>query len=94
MIIAFLGGIILGFIFFGGLYWSVRNLSTVKYPAFFMIASIILRMAILLIGFFFLINGDYKNLLAALIGVLFVRFVMVFNLQERKQPPNFEKQKE
>lgn len=92
MIIAFFGGIILGIFFFGGLYWSIQKLEKVRYPALFMTTSVMLRMIIFLIVFYFIFNGSYKNLLVAFIGFIGVRFFMIFNL--KKNISYSKKQKE
>lgn len=94
MFIAFLGGIVLGIIFFGGLYWTISLFDKVKYPAALMSISMIIRMAILLIGFYLLMNDNYMNLLLALVGVITVRIFMTFNLKKNSNQPISHKRKE
>ncbi|NLB20334.1 MAG: ATP synthase subunit I [Clostridium sp.] len=90
MILAFIGGILLGIFFFGGLYLTVERMQKVKHPALFMIFSLLLRMAILLLGFFLLMNNQYQNLLAALVGVIVSRFFLIRKLGQTQK--NTEKQ--
>ncbi len=94
MVIAFVGGVVLGVFFFGGLYWTVRQFERARNPALLMIASLVVRMLILLIGFYYLMDGDYRNLLTALVGLLLVRFVMIMNTKKKIHPPDTNQRKE
>ena len=87
MILGFLGGVVLGFVFFGGLYWSVNKLPTVKHPGLLMVVSMLVRMAILLTGLYFLMAGEIKNLLAAVVGVMLVKFVMIARVRQKPPAP-------
>lgn len=87
MILGFLGGVVLGILFFGGLYWSVNKLPEVKHPGLLMMASLLLRMAILLAGLYLVMRGDIKNLLAAVVGVMLVKFVMIARVQKKTTAP-------
>lgn len=84
--IAFLIGTILGIVYFGGLYFSVRKMSKVKYPSLLMITSFFLRMGVLVGVFFYTSKGGYKDMLFTFLGLMLVRFVMIFTLKE--QSPN------
>ncbi len=85
MVIAFLGGITLGVLFFGGLYFSVDKLTTVKYPALMMLGSTVLRMFVLLGGVYLLMSGDVKNAAASLVGIVLAKFTMIY-LVRKKRP--------
>ncbi len=78
MIFSFIGGIILGLIFFGGLYYTTKKLSIVKRPALFVIASIVLRMAILIGGLYFIFSGDIIRLLIAIVGVFISKYIAIY----------------
>lgn len=82
MLIAFMVGVILGVVFFGGLQWTIARLAKVKYPTVFFMASLLIRMFILLCGFYLLKDGSYFNLPLALLGVFLVRIVMVSNAKK------------
>lgn len=84
-VLAFAGGIILGILFFGGLYITVQKMNTVKNPALIMILSFILRMAVLVIAFYFISKSGYKEVLFALAGVILSRFVMTFRMRDDKK---------
>ncbi len=77
MVMAFAGGILLGVIFFAGLWFTVKKVTFSKTPALLILGSFILRMVITLIGFYFISMGDWKNLLGCLIGFIIARFVVI-----------------
>lgn len=85
MISAFLGGLLIGFIFFGGLYLTTSRLHLMKYPPLIMILSTVIRMAILLGGFYLLMDNSFVNLVLSLVGVVIVRIIMVFTLKYKVQ---------
>ena len=82
--IPFLIGALLGTIYFGGLYFSTRKIAEVKHPALLMVISFILRMGILVGVFFYVSKGGYQDMLLTLIGVILIRFAMIFALKEEK----------
>ena len=71
-------GFVLGAIFFGGLWWTVRKGLTSKQPALWFFGSMLLRMGIALAGFYFVGRGDWRRLLACLLGFVFARFVVTW----------------
>lgn len=83
-VLAFLGGLVLGVLFFGGLYLTVQKLQTAKKPALIMALSFVFRMAVLLIAFYFIARVGYKEVLFALAGVIVSRFVMTFRVSGNK----------
>jgi len=83
MIFGFFGGVFLGIIFFGGLYWSVNKLPKVKHPAFLMIVSALVRMVILITGIYFIAGNDIKKILSTLGGVIIVKIIMIFTVQKK-----------
>lgn len=76
-IVAYLTGLALGAIFFGGLYLSVRRMPKQKHPAAFMFIGTTIRMVILLSGFYLLRKEGSLVLVLTLLGVISVRIVMV-----------------
>lgn len=81
MIISFFIGLFLGVLYFGGLYFSTQKFSDVKSPALFMILSLVIRMGILIGGFYYLSKLGYKNIFIGFIAVMLVRFIMVFSIK-------------
>jgi len=69
-------GLVLGASFFGGLWWTVRRgVSSAKRPALWFLGSVVLRTSIVLVGFYLVSSGDWKRLLACLLGFVIARFL-------------------
>jgi F1F0 ATPase subunit 2 len=75
--LAMIEGAILGAIFFGGLWWTVRKAVTATHPGLWFFGSMLLRMCIVLPGFYFIVGGSWLDLLAALLGFIAARLVVV-----------------
>jgi F1F0 ATPase subunit 2 len=73
---ALFAGILLGAVFFGGLWWTVSKGLSAKRPALWFIVSLALRTAVTLTGFYFVSGGDWKRLLACLFGFIIARFIV------------------
>lgn len=80
MLLAFIAGVLLGVLFFGGLYLTVRQLTTMKHPALFMMLSLILRLVVVAGGIYLIMDGEVRNMLSAMAGILLVRFVLIRKL--------------
>jgi len=83
--IGFFVGIILGIVFFGGLYLTIGKLPESKRPSVLFLLSFVLRMAILLGGIYFLSMRGYKEVLFALLGILLIKFAMIFAVKRPKE---------
>lgn len=73
LILAWLAGGGLGAIFFGGLWWTVRKGVSSPNPALWFLVSMWLRMGIVFAGFYFVSGGQWKRLVACLLGFLIAR---------------------
>ena len=78
MILAFIVGLVLGIIFFGGLWFTVRKLVTSKIPALWFLASFFLRVSITLIGFYYISSGSWQRLLVCVAGFITARYSVVY----------------
>lgn len=85
--VEFFIGVILGIIFFGGLYWTVQNLPRAKHPALLMTVSLFFRMGVTVGTFFYVAKGGYKGILLVLAGMLAVRIAMTFTIKNPKEKP-------
>jgi len=75
---ALLAGVLLGAIFFGGLWWTIQKGLSAKQPALWFSLSFLLRTAIALVGFY-LVSGagsDWIRLLACLFGFIIARITI------------------
>jgi F1F0 ATPase subunit 2 len=77
LLLALFGGVLLGVIFFGGLWFTVRQGVVSKQPALWFFCSLLLRTAIAVLGFYFVMHGDWRRLLACLLGFLLARIGIV-----------------
>ncbi len=71
-------GLLLGAIFFGGLWWTVRKGLSSRQPALWFFGSMLLRMGIALAGFYFVGRGDWRRLIGCLLGFVVARFVVTW----------------
>ena len=74
--LAGVAGLLLGAIFFGGLWWTVRKGVSSKRPALWFFGSLVLRMSIALAGFYFVGRGHWERLVACLLGFIIARFIV------------------
>jgi F1F0 ATPase subunit 2 len=70
-------GILLGVLFYGGLWLTVRRFPTTHHPLALALGSLLLRMAITLAGFYLIIDGQWQNAVAALAGFTAARVLIV-----------------
>jgi F1F0 ATPase subunit 2 len=73
LILALLAGALLGAIFFGGLWWTIQRAVSSDWPAAWFLCSLLVRTAVALAGFYFVSRGDWRKLLACLLGFLLAR---------------------
>ena len=68
-----IAGIVLGTMFYGGLWWTIRQSMASAHPAPWVFVSILVRMGIALAGFYYAAGSDWKRLVACLLGFLAAR---------------------
>jgi F1F0 ATPase subunit 2 len=76
LMLAALAGILLGAIFFGGLWWTVRKGLSSRRPALWFLVSFMLRIAIVMLGFYHVGQGDWRRLVACLVGFVIARLLV------------------
>ena len=69
-------GAVLGTIFFGGLWWTVRKGMSSERPALWFFGSLMLRMSIALLGFFVVGREDWTRWLLCLVGFVLARLAV------------------
>ncbi len=72
---AFVSGLMLGVVFFGGLWWTVRKSLVSSRPGLWFFFSLLLRMSSALAGFYFTGHEHWQKLIMCLLGFLVVRFI-------------------
>ena len=75
--LALVAGLLLGAIFFGGLWWTVRKGVSSRQPALWFFGSLLLRMSIVPAGFYFVSGGHWERLLVCLLGFVMARFIVM-----------------
>jgi F1F0 ATPase subunit 2 len=74
--LAGVSGVLLGGLFFGGLWWTIRMGLTSGRPAAWLLGSLVVRTAIALGGFYLAAGGDWRRLVACLAGFVLARIVL------------------
>ena len=90
--LAFAAGAGLGAIFFGGLWWTVRKGVSSSRPALWFLGSGLLRMSIVLAGFYFVSGGQWQRLVACLVGFVIARVVVTWLTRPAGDTPNLTSQ--
>jgi F1F0 ATPase subunit 2 len=88
LVIALVAGLVLGAIFFGGLWWTVRRGVFSKSPALWFLGSMLLRMGIVLAGFYFIGRGNWQRLISCLLGFIIARFIVMRLTRTPIEPPH------
>ena len=70
---AFAAGALLGAMFYGGLWWTVRLGISSKRVALWFLGSLLLRISVALAGFYLVSDGQWEQLLACLLGFVMPR---------------------
>ena len=71
-----LAGVLLGAFFFGGLWWTIRSSSPSQWSGMLFSASLLLRMAVAVTGFYLVSHGEWRKLVACLAGFLLARIAV------------------
>ena len=66
----------LGGLFYGGLWWTVPSVLHAKQPALWFLASRLLRTAVVLVGFYYIGQGHWERLIACLLGFILAQFIV------------------
>jgi F1F0 ATPase subunit 2 len=80
LLFSFLTGIGLGGVYFAGLWETVRKLPDVEKPVRRIALSYALRMTLVLSGFYFVMQGEWERLAAAMVGFLLMRELLLRRL--------------
>lgn len=88
-IMALVIGILLGILFFGGLWYTVKKAINFKRPALWFLASFFTRTGVTLLGFYYISLGKWQHLLLCLVGFIVGRF-MVLRMTKAKDVEKLE----
>ena len=76
LVTALAAGALLGAMFYGGLWWTVRRGVSSKRVALWFLASLLLRMGVTLAGFYLVSGGHWERLLLCLLGFVMARIAV------------------
>lgn len=88
LVVAGAAGLVLGAVFFGGLWWTVRKGVSSPRPAIWFVGSMLLRTGIVLAGFYFVGGGQWQRLLVCLIGFVLARYLVMRLIRAPVEHPN------
>ena len=87
LVLAVVTGVLLGALFFGGLWWTVQKGVPSKRSALWFFGSLLLRTSIALAGFYFMARGHWERLLLCLLGFIMARLIVTRLTQMAEKPP-------
>jgi F1F0 ATPase subunit 2 len=74
---AALAGMLLGVFFFGGLWWTIRKTLSSSQAALWFSGSFLVRTGVVLLGFYFVAQGDWRRIAGCVAGFLSARLFIV-----------------
>jgi len=81
LLVAALAGAALGVFFFGGLWWTVRVIVSSPNAGLVQFVSLLVRMAVALLGFYAVGGGHLGRLLACAAGFLAARMIVAHRVR-------------
>ena len=89
---ALITGMLLGAMFFGGLWWTVQKGVSSTRPALWFFSSLLLRTSMTLIGFYVVSDGHWERLLVCLLGFTIARLIVTSHTRLAENPTPLEKE--
>jgi F1F0 ATPase subunit 2 len=74
--LALLAGVLLGAMFFGGLWWTIQRGVSSKRPGLWFFGSLLLRTSITLAGFYLVGRGHWERMLTCFLGFVAARLLV------------------
>jgi F1F0 ATPase subunit 2 len=89
LVLAMVTGVLLGVMFFGGLWWTVRKVSSSQQPALWFFCSLLLRTSTALVGFYLVGGGHWERVLVCLLGFVMARHIVIRLTRAVEKPTYF-----
>jgi F1F0 ATPase subunit 2 len=86
LVLSLATGVLLGAMFFGGLWWTVQKGVSSKRSALWFLGSLLLRTSIALAGFYFIARGHWERLLVCLLGFVMARLIVTRLTRAAEKP--------
>jgi len=77
---AALAGIALGCFYFMGLWWTLKRLPSARRPVLLNTMSFLLRLVVVLTGFYLILGAGWQMLAVSMLGFIAVRILLVRRL--------------
>lgn len=74
-------GLVLGAFYFGGLWLTVRRVTSAQQSALLFFVSFLFRAGVVLFGFYFVMDGRWDRLVACMAGFLLARTFLIRRLR-------------
>jgi F1F0 ATPase subunit 2 len=91
LLAAFLWGLVLGTIYFAGLWYSIRFVLNRNHTALWMSVSFLFRTLLVLAGFYWIMDNNWLPLVISLTGFLLVRTLLIKRLGANIKSPILNK---
>lgn len=85
----FAAGSLMGGLFFGGLWFTVKKSISSKNPALRIFISFILRMGMALLGFYYMAQFGWQAMLLGLFGFTAARFIVTYFTERYDKKQNW-----
>jgi F1F0 ATPase subunit 2 len=86
LVLPLVAGVLLGAMFFGGLWWTVQKVVSSKRSPLWFFVSLLLRTSIALFGFYFIAHGHWERLMVCLFGFIIARFIVMWFTRAAEKP--------
>ena len=86
LLLALAAGNVLGVIYFGGLWWTVRKSLASRNPAPWFLGSFLLRSAVVLASLYLIGRGHWERLVVCMVGFVMARFIVTWLTRSSGKP--------
>lgn len=80
-VVAGLAGILFGVVYFGGLWLTIQKLGQMDRPILLLMGSFIVRLGLVLVGFYLISRGRLELLAVSLVTFFITRFFFISRIQ-------------
>ena len=85
---SFVVGALLGGVFFGGLWWTVRRGVSADHPALWFLGSLLFRTAVTLAGFYLVGVGHWPRLVPCILGFVVAQLLVTWRTRSLQHAPH------
>lgn len=86
LVTSMVAGVLLGVMFFGGLWWTVQAVVSSRRPGIWVMGSFLLRTSLTLAGFYFVAQGYWERLLTCSLGFFLARLIVTHFTRKADKP--------